>query len=111
VIESYVKENFAQTLRLVEGKSVYSLSPEMFVKKNACTKEKMGKRLVEVGKSLNFASELLKIANSAMKPIIIIQLVDCKKSDLKFLKNSIIKLKGKVVSIKNEDFQSVSLTV
>ena len=40
-------------------KSVYKRTLEMLVEKKFCTKDKMGKWLFELSRSLNFANELL----------------------------------------------------
>ena len=101
-IDNDVRDILPQIASVASGKTVFDLKPEMFVKKTACTKEKMGEWLIEISKSLKFANDLLKIANSTISRLQSTAIED---------KESVIKLQKEVISIKNEQLQSVSTTV
>ena len=102
VIDSDVNINLPQIAKAADGKTVYELQPEMFVRKTACTKQKMGEWLIEISKSLKFANDLLKIANSTISKLQSAAIDD---------KEAVIKLQEKVISIKDDQLQSVSTTV
>ena len=102
VIDSDVKDNLPKIVSAAGGDTVYDLTPEMFVRKTACTKQIMGGWLIEISKSLNFANEMLKVANSTISKLQSAAIED---------KETVIKLRKEVISIKNEQLQSVSTTV
>ena len=64
VIGFSVNINHSEIARVAGGKNVYKLQLEMFVRNAACTKQKMGECFIEICKSLQYANNLLKIAQS-----------------------------------------------
>ena len=102
VIDSDVSVMLSGMCPAAGGKTVYELDTAMFMKKPACTKEKMAEWLIEIGKSLKFANDLLKIANSTISRLQSASIKD---------KENIIKLQEEVISIKNDQLQSVTTTV
>ena len=102
VIKADMNETFPKIVDEVGVKSVYKLKPEMLVEKKSCTKDKMGKWLIDTCKTLNLANELLKLAKSTISSLQSTAIED---------KETIIKLKEEVISLKNEELDSVSTTV
>jgi hypothetical protein len=102
VIDSDVKDNLPKIVSAAGGDTVYDLTPEMLVRKTACTKQIMSSWLIGINKSLNFANEMLKVANSTINKLQSAAIED---------KETVIKLQKEVISIINEQLQSVSTTV
>ena len=102
VIESDMKKLFPIICGEVGARDVYELTPEGLKQERSCTKEIMGKWIIELSKSLNLANGLLKLANSTITEMQRVTIED---------KEAIVKLKDEIIATKNKQLKSVSTTV